>query len=87
MLDFILLGQIPGTEHYINFTEYILIVSALLLSWLIYRQKQVVKYLLLYKVTIQLPPLNLSQIYRSIISVWKVLNVTGKASLLRFVNR
>lgn len=47
MLDLIMLGQIPGTEHYISFDQYLIIVGTVLLCLLAYLERRSVRLFLI----------------------------------------
>lgn len=84
MLELILLGQIPGTEHYISFTEYLFGVGVLLFAAIAYYIRYV---LLILSMVLQFRLKKLIREYLSIIKSWKASNVIGKMSPQRSANR
>lgn len=83
MLDFILLGQIPGTDIYINFNQYLACLGTILLVLSLFKRHVILKWALNFN------PGQAAKAakFRVIISLWKALNAIGRASLLRFVSR
>ncbi len=60
MIDYlIVLGQIPGTEYYISFTHYLIIVGMLLVSLLIYIERRSIR---LFLIQVQLLRLRLPKL-------------------------
>lgn len=84
MLELLLLGQIPGTDHYISFTEYLYGLGMLLFAAITYYSRYI---LLILMMILHFRAKKLLREYLRIIKSWKASNVIGKMYPQRFGNR